>query len=203
MNFEEQPSNPLNNLEDESIPKNEHLEDPSGEVGEVFHENKSEHADYVSNLEKERRVTWEDVSEIKNNKDSFYRIVDESGYVDLLEQNTIRSSPTGTESNITNGIDIGHRPTSFPAFDKGSPNLDYSNLHTTNYFIESQHPMYKRGQINPITNNEIKGRHWGYRAIDIETGETLNEIPNEHILNIYKKDLNEKIFIQKTKTTTN
>lgn len=150
-------------------------------------------------LEKEKSVQWIPIENPDFNQNNFYRIVEDAGFKDFLETESIRSSPTGTESNnVQIGgaiIDIGHRGTIFPSFDKGQPDFSYLKEGVDNYIFEVTIPMYKRGEINPVTGNQIRGRHWAYRPINQETGETLLEISKSNILNILKLSKDKKYFI--------
>jgi hypothetical protein len=57
--------------------------------------------------------------------------------------------------------------------------------------------MYKRGDKHPLTDGTIKGRHWAYRPIDLETGKTILQMKPEMINNIYKIDKDGELFIKK------
>lgn len=114
-----------------------------------------------------------------NNPDSYYRIAGKESLDDALSSGVVRSKPPVTSTQ--GSINLGSRPTSFPSFDKGKVDFSYAAKNSNNVIYESQIPMFKRGDINPVTNQEIKGRHWAYRPIDMQTGETINEIPIDQI----------------------
>lgn len=136
---------------------------------------------------------WIKLEEPNFDKDKFYRIVDEAGYRDFLERDVVRSSPTGTKGD--------NRPTAFPSFSKGEPDIKtYAEEGTDNFVFEAQGPLYKRGDINPVTGRQIKGRHAAYRPIDGETGETRTQMRAEEINNIYKVDNKGDIFLRGGKT---
>jgi hypothetical protein len=116
----------------------------------------------------------------KWNPNAFYRIVDEEGGADALNTGIVRSSPTGTKSSgqFVGKFDLSAgRGTPFPSFAKGKPDVTYIPEDGKGYIFESEVPMYKRGETNPVTGNQIKGRHWAYRPIDMETGVTITELP--------------------------
>ncbi len=147
-----------------------------------------------NNLEKE--TGWTKLENYTFDEDNFYRIVDEKGFEDFLETGLVRSSPTGDEPIISEDINIGGRPTAFPSFSKGAPDLSYTKKGSDNYIFESEIPMYKRGDIHPTIGFPIRGRHWAYRAIDQETGQVLNEMPANMIKNIYKIDTQGSLYIK-------
>jgi hypothetical protein len=139
-------------------------------------------------------VEWVKLEKHSFSKDNFYRIVNKNGYKDFVESGVLRSSPTGTESNIKGNIDLGHRQTSFPSFNKGIPNSDYLVL-DDNYIFEIDAPMYRRGETNPVTGNKIRGRHFAHRMIS-EDGSVITEIKAEKIKNIYKFDKDGNLFLK-------
>jgi hypothetical protein len=47
--------------------------------------------------------------------------------------------------------------------------------------FETGLPTYRRGDINPVTGNAIRGRHYAHRVIDPKTGKALSEIPGKDI----------------------
>lgn len=137
--------------------------------------------------EAEQGIRWLALDNHKFNEEGFYRIVDSEGYQDYLNTNILRSSPTGTKPDITpGGINIGNRPTSFPSFAKGEPDMNYLPKDDDGYIFESNVPMYARGDINPVTGNKIVGRHWAYRPIHEETGENITAMTPDMLNNIYK-----------------
>lgn len=141
-------------------------------------------------------TTWHLLENHVFDKDSFYRIVNEEGYQDYVNNKLLRSSPEGTPSHMVGRFDIGHRPTSFPSFDKGAPDISYAKEGEDNYIFESKIPMYRRGDKNPAHGGTIKGRHWAYRPIDQKTGNIITEMTPDTIKNIFKLDKNGNLFIK-------
>ena len=152
----------------------------------------------VRDNRQENEPVWIKLENHVFDENNFYRVVNEKGYQDFLEHNALRSSPDGTESMIVDNIEVGHRPTSFPSFDKGAPDKSYFDPESASYIFESAVPMYRRGESNPATGAEIRGRHWAYRALDPQTGETLKEIPRDKIINIYKREKDETLYVLKS-----
>ncbi|MEI6400510.1 MAG: hypothetical protein WCO58_03255 [bacterium] len=146
-----------------------------------------------SNIEK--KEVWKKVEQSVFNENNFYRVVTQAGYDDFINNQIIRSSPTGSSSRVVEGVDIGGRPTIFPAFSKGSPDATSFQEGVDNYIFETAIPMYKRGEENPVTGVPIKGRHWAYRPID-ENGDVVTEIKPEQITNIYKVDKDKNIYLK-------
>lgn len=75
---------------------------------------------------------------------------------------------------------MGNRPTGFPSFQKGYADMRYLPEEGGVVF-ETSLPTYKRGQINPVTGKQIKGRHYAHRVINPHDGRTLSEIPGGYI----------------------
>lgn len=136
---------------------------------------------------------WVKLENHEFNPDKYYRIVSQRGYNDFLDTGIIRSSPTGTEDD--------HRPTAYPTFAKGNPDLTYSKKNEDNYIFETDQMMYCLGEINPITNSIIRGRHWGYRLLDEKTGDPILEIKPELITKIYKVDKDGCFYVKKLLST--
>lgn len=153
----------------------------------------------AENLKKEteQQIEWVKLENHTFNEDNFYRVVDQKGFDDFQETGVVRSSVTGTDPKMVGRFNIGNRPTSFPSFDKGAPDLSYLRPEEDNYIFESSSPMYKRGEINPVTQKQIKGRHWAYRPIDITTGNVITELPKTLVKNIYKHDKLGDLYIKK------
>lgn len=160
-------------------------------------QNENQKNSEIAAIERERSIRWEKVQTNVFDDERYYRVVSEDGYKDYLQNDVIRSSPDGTDSHVVNGIEIGHRPTSFPSFDKGAPDLGYAKGDSDNYIFESSIPMYRRGDENPATGNRIKGRHWAYRPIDPATGDIIKDMDSSMVGNIYKLDKEHNLFIQK------
>jgi hypothetical protein len=115
-----------------------------------------------------------------NNPNSFYRIAGKESLEDALSSGVIRSKPPVVNTQ-QGSINLSSRPTSFPSFDKGKVDFSYAAKNSDNVIYESQIPMFKRGDLNPVTNQPITGRHWAYRPINQQTGEVINEIPIEQV----------------------
>lgn len=147
--------------------------------------------------EKEKNINWKQLESYSFNEDNFYRIVSAEGYLDYLNNDVVRSSPTGTKENLTeSGFNLGNRPTSFPSFSKGKPDINYMEKESDSYILESEVDMYKRGDKNPVTENDIIGRHWAYRVIDSQTGKDLKSLPSNMIKNIFRLSDNGHLYIQ-------
>ena len=37
--------------------------------------------------------------------------------------------------------------------------------------------FFKRGEINPVTGQVIRGRHYAHRPINMQTGEVITQLP--------------------------
>lgn len=180
----------LGGTEEELVQREEVQDEKVGEVKEVLED---ENEKVENSLEEEKWLLLKDYSFDEN---SFYRIVNEEGYRDYMTNNILRSSPDGTPSHMVGRFDIGHRPTSFPSFDKGKPNISYAKEGEDNYIFESEIAMYKKGDKNPIHGGTIKGRHWAYRPIDQETGNVIKEMNSDMIKNIFKLDKNGNLYMK-------
>lgn len=177
---------------EEELVKREEVQDEKVEEVKEMLEEKSEGV-VENSLEEEKWLPLKDYSFDEN---SFYRIINEEGYRDYKTNNILRSSPDGTPSHMVGRFDIGHRPTSFPSFDKGAPDISYAKEGEDNYIFESKIAMYKRGDKNPTHGGTIKGRHWAYRPIDQETGNVIKEMNSDMIKNIFKLDKNGNLYIK-------
>lgn len=104
----------------------------------------------------------------KPNPESYYRTIGNNGYQDSFETGILRANPTGSRADPVLGINMS-RPSDVPYFAKG----EIGNYPGKEIVAEVNKPLYKRGDINPVTNEQIKGRHWGYRNID-ESGTAAN-----------------------------
>lgn len=144
----------------------------------------------ILQLETEQQLDWVALGEDHQfDENNFYRVVNEKGYADYLENGVVRSSPTGDKPKQYGNMQIAGRPTAFPSFAKGAPDLDmYSEKDMNNYVLESDQEMYRRGDVNPVTQNTIRGRHYAYRPIDQKTGDTITELDSSAIKDVYKKD---------------
>ena len=99
-------------------------------------------------------------------------------YKDFIDSGVLRSKPR-TSQLEDDVINVGNRPTTFPAFNKGSADLRYLPKEGGVVF-ETSLPTYKRGETNPVTNLPIKGRHYAHRVIG-ENGEAVNSISKNDI----------------------
>ncbi len=142
-------------------------------------------------------VKWVKLDNPSFDEDNFYRIIDENGYRDFVENRIVRSSPSGTKSIMVGNIEIGHKSTPFPSFAKGAPDLRYATRGEENYILESDTPMYKHGESNPITGKRIVSKHWAYRPLN-EDGSWKTELDPEEIKNVYKIDKDGDIYIKDT-----
>jgi hypothetical protein len=115
------------------------------------------------------------------NADKSYRVAGMDAYNDFVESGVLRSKtpdmPVG--ASLEERI-IGARPTGFPSFQKGFADLRYLPDNGGVVF-ETGLPTFKRGEINPVTGQRIKGRHYAHRVIDPNTGATMSSIPGENI----------------------
>lgn len=119
-----------------------------------------------------------------NNPNAFYRIADEASLKDALESGVVRSksSISSVNKEIKNLAErLNDRPTPFPSFAKGKPAFDYLPEEGIGYIYESKQPMLRRGDINPVTKQQIKGKHWAYRPFDLQTGKVLNNLPLDQV----------------------
>jgi hypothetical protein len=46
---------------------------------------------------------------------------------------------------------------------------------------ETNVPTFKRGELNPVTGKQIKGRHYAHRPIDMETGAVITDLPAKDV----------------------
>jgi hypothetical protein len=159
-----------------------------------------EHGEIIGQGENalESHEEWIPLEHHQFDENNYYRIVSQRGYDDFNESGIIRSSPTGTESYIHGRFDLGGRTTSFPSFSKGAPDLSYAKEGENNYIFESDAPMYRRGDTNPVTGGVIGGRHWAYRPIHPETGRVF-DLTKEHIKDIYKVDPDGGLYLKNKK----
>ncbi len=143
---------------------------------------------------------WQKLDNHTFNPENHYRVVNEAGYKDFQDTGVVRSSPVGTQSQMIGRFDLGGRPTSFPSFAKGAPDLSYLDESSNhNYIFETDIPMYGRGDTNPTNGNRIKGRHWAKRPIDTNTGRVIENMTPEMIRNIYKIDRDGGLYVKNNK----
>jgi len=116
-----------------------------------------------------------------NNLNKSYRVAGIDAYKDFIDTGILRSNNTAPAQLVkgTNFM-LPPRPTSFPSFQKGYADMAYAKPEGSVVF-ETALPTFKRGEINPVTGFPIKGRHYGHRVIDPETGNALPEIPASDI----------------------
>ena len=117
-----------------------------------------------------------------NRPDFSYRAVNEAAYKDLLESGVVRgraAAPKTQPSSSVSGISklLGDRPTAFPSFERGKVLTSYLPKTGQGFIYETDIPMVRRGEVNPVTGETIRGRHFAARPINPVTGEVLGEIP--------------------------
>jgi hypothetical protein len=107
-----------------------------------------------------------------NNPNKFYRTLGKEGYNDALKNKMLTARVGG---------DAAGRPSDVAYFAKGK----VGNYPGNNYVAEVSKQLYKKGDINPITNTVIKSRHGGYKNLN-EFGNSTNVPLSE--AKIYEKD---------------
>jgi hypothetical protein len=124
--------------------------------------------------------TFQGYSKLKN-PNSSYRVAGLDAAEDFKNTGVLRSRNTepGQLVEGTNFV-LPARPTAFPSFQKGYADLNYLPENGGVVF-KTDLPTFKRGDINPVTGKEIKGRHYAHRVIDPETGNTLTELPASNV----------------------
>jgi hypothetical protein len=108
-----------------------------------------------------------------SNEDSFYRIVDEDAYIDLVNSGAVRTN-FGNKPGSTIKDKLASRPTRYPSFSKGSANKTYAEGKPNHYIIETKDPS-----IKPST----EGRH-GKGTTQFPTDSTgvhLESLPGEAV----------------------
>jgi hypothetical protein len=114
-----------------------------------------------------------------NNANKSYRIAGLDSYADFLESGVVRSKRTLPENaTIFDAVDA--RPTAFPSFQKGAADMRYLP-EEGGVVYETNVPTFKRGDINPVTGIQIKGRHYAHRPIDMETGAVITDLPAKNV----------------------
>lgn len=108
-----------------------------------------------------------------NDPNMSYRVAGLDSYDDFVNSGVVRSkapvvSPKGSVSM--------ERPTSFPSFQKGYADLRYLP-EEGGVIYETGVPTFKRGEVNPVTQEVIRGRHYAHRPIDMTTGNVITELP--------------------------
>jgi hypothetical protein len=114
-----------------------------------------------------------------NNANKSYRVAGMDALEDFQNTGVLRSQRALPE-NPTFLDKVKARPTSFPSFQKGYADLNYLP-NEGGVIFETGLPTFKRGEINPVTNTAIGGRHYAHRVINPETGGVLSEIPASDI----------------------
>jgi len=108
-----------------------------------------------------------------DNPEMSYRVAGTDNYDDMLESAVLRSQIP--ENISSEGLNMA-RPTSFPSFQKGYADLRYMP-EEGGVIFQTDLPTFKRGDLNPVTGRQIKGRHYAHRVIDPETGMIVNNVP--------------------------
>jgi hypothetical protein len=108
----------------------------------------------------------------KPSPNKYYRTLGNEGYKDAVETKMLRARVGG---------DATGRPSDVAYFAKGK----IGNYPGNNIVAEVSKPLFKKGDLNPVTKLPIKSRHGGYKNID-ESGNASN-IPLEDV-KLLKKD---------------
>ena len=119
------------------------------------------------------------LAEKLNNVNKSYRVAGIDALKDFQNTGVLRSQRILPE-NPTFLDRVKARPTAFPSFQKGYADLRYLP-EEGGVIFETELPTFKIGEINPVTNTKIGGRHYAHRVIDPETGAALREIPASDI----------------------
>lgn len=116
------------------------------------------------------------------NPNNSYRVAGRDSYNDFLNTGTVRSvAPSASLEELSTMTMLEKfkaigRPTSFPSFQKGFADTRYLPKEG-GVVYETSVPTFKRGEINPVTGETIRGRHYAHRPIDMKTGKTITELP--------------------------
>lgn len=113
-----------------------------------------------------------------------YRVVGRDAYEDFVKTGGVRSVTPMPTPGMSFAERIQQRPTAFPSFQKGFADLRYLPEEGGVVF-ETSLPTFRRGDINPVTGQRIKGRHYAHRVIDPKTGKTVTNIPASDV-NVYE-----------------
>jgi hypothetical protein len=122
--------------------------------------------------------TFQGYSKLRNPNNS-YRVAGLDAAEDFINTGILRSNPTIIKADFKKGI-LPTRTTPFPSFQKGYADLAYLPEQGGVVF-ETNLPTFKRGQLNPVTGDIIKGSHYAHRVIDPKTGGVVSEIPGADI----------------------
>jgi hypothetical protein len=114
-----------------------------------------------------------------NSANKSYRVAGFDALEDFKNTGVVRSVTPDIPVDFQNGL-LGARPTKFPSFQKGYADMYYLPKEGGVVF-ETNVPTFKRGQVNPVTGNKIKGSHYAHRPIDMTTGKVMREVPAENI----------------------
>ena len=119
------------------------------------------------------------LAEKLNSANKSYRIAGMDAAEDFQKTGFLRSNPTIVPANFAENF-AGTRTTGFPSFQKGYADLRYLP-EEGGVIFETSLPTFGRGDINPVTGNVIKGRHYAHRVIDPVTGKVVTNIPGKDI----------------------
>lgn len=115
-----------------------------------------------------------------NDANKSYRVTGLDAFKDFKNTGVVRSGDgslhTFKFADLKGNFHQIKRPTGFPSFQKGYADMRYAPEEGAVVF-ETGLPTFKRGEINPVTGNRIRGRHYAHRVINPETGLTMTEIP--------------------------
>jgi hypothetical protein len=131
---------------------------------------------YKLNPLADKVIPWEKTAE---NANKSYRVAGLDALEDFQNTGVLRSVAPKIKANFAERI-LPARTTSFPSFQKGYADLSYGKPGGSVIF-ETSLPTFKRGDINPVTGQQIRGRHYAHRVINPETGGALSEIPASNI----------------------
>ena len=109
-----------------------------------------------------------------------FRVAGMDAYDDFVESGVVRSVTPMPQPGMSFVEKMKQRPTAFPSFQKGYADMRYLPKEGGVVF-ETSLPTFKRGDINPVTGNPVKGRHYAHRVIDTETGKVLSNVPGKDI----------------------
>lgn len=126
------------------------------------------------------------LAEQLKNPNKSYRVAGYDSYNDFKITGKVRSKNEGPSLEELNKMTIMERfqniprPTSFPSFQKGFADTRYLP-EEGGVIYETSVPTFKRGEINPVTQKQITGRHYAHRPIDMETGLIIKELPAKDV----------------------
>ncbi len=202
-NFAKEKIDSLNTETEESLEISENeknaIQDLDGDIKELENLTKpiNDEIINVNNDAKEEIVKWLKLDDPKFDENNFYRIINEDGYRDFVDNKIVRSRQETQEMkdmSVRERINFRH-PTPFPSFAKGVPNLEYAKKGEYNYILESDVPMYCKGDKNPVTGYTIHSKHGAYRPYN-EEGLWREEMSPEEIKNVYKIDKEGGVYMK-------